>query len=115
MRRLRFSLLAVTAGLSVAYLVLGLRPEVPSAVAEVSDVVIHLGGYCVLAFLAAATAGAFLASRPGVIGALYAIAHGVSLELLQRFVPTRTAELKDVGVDIVAALLGALPWLLRRT
>lgn len=114
MRRLRPLLLATTAGLSVVYFVVGLRPEMPAAVVGVSDVVVHGVGYGLLALCAAATASAWAAARPGVVGMLYAIGHGVLLELLQRAVPARTAELKDVIVDAAAALLGALPWLWRR-
>jgi len=114
MRRLRPLLFAVTVILSVVYLVIGLRPEMPAAVAGVSDVVIHLVGYWLLALCAGATAWAFSLARPGLVGMIYAVGHGVLLELLQRAVPTRTAELKDVAVDVVAALLGSLPWLWRR-
>jgi len=111
MPRLRIPLLALTALLSAVYFAFGLRPEPPTAVARVSDVVVHGVGYGLLAYVAAATAVAFAVRRPALLGLLYALGHGVLLEVLQLVVPARTAELKDLAVDAAAALLGALPWM----
>ena len=104
--RFQRPLLAVLALVSLGYLYLGTRPQAPAMLAGVSDVTIHGGAYLLLGGLAGAVAVALSLPRPGLAGFLYAVGHGALLELLQLFTPPRRAEVKDLLVDAIAALLG---------
>jgi VanZ family protein len=104
--------LVVTGALSVSYLVVGLSPRVPAPLAGVSDVLLHAAAYAVLAGAATATALAFgLPVHVAVVASIaFATFHGAVLELLQRFVPSRAAEARDLLVDVLGAAVGAAPW-----
>ncbi len=87
--------------------------SVPGPAAAVSDTVLHMAGYAGLALLTLrATAARQLvrrhARRPGA-GARDR--HGARPDgrVEQMFVPTRFAEWRDVGNDVIGALLGLLP------
>ena len=100
--------------LSLAYLVLGLLPDVPSVMHGVSDVLQHGGAYALLGLLAAVAAASLPVSHPALAGWAYAIGHGALLEVLQYFCPPRRAEWHDLAVDVVAAGIGAGLWALAR-
>ena len=105
-------MLAIVAvvSLSLAYLVIGLLPDVPAVVRSFSDVSQHGGAYALLGLLAAAAGAALALRRPALAGWAYAAGHGALLEVLQRFCPPRRAEWGDVAVDTVAAAVGAGLW-----
>lgn len=86
-------------------------PVVPAPVGNwFSDTVLHAGGYTVMALLTLrATAGG---TRRGMTRGAMAIAfaismlHGLSVEWIQMYVPTRFAEWRDVWNDAAGALAG---------
>ncbi len=110
----RTASLLLTAGLSVAYLVLGTRPRNPEIVRGVDDKVIHGGAYALLGLSAGAAAGALGVGAAPLAGWAYAVAHGVLLEVVQRFTPPRTAEAGDVAADAAGAALGVAALAVRR-
>jgi hypothetical protein len=72
----------------------------------------HVGGYAALAALACT-----LSIREGLRLAALAVlsAHGFLTEFIQTFVPKRTGELSDVGLDHLGILFGlSLAWLTDR-
>lgn len=77
---------------------------------------LHGCGYLVLAVLAALASLAYGVARAAPVAFAVSVAHGALLELAQVFVPTRTAEVKDLVVDAVGALAGVLlvRWLVAR-
>jgi VanZ family protein len=86
---------------------------VPGPAASVSDTVLHMSGY---AGLAALTLRATARGKwPGVTLAalamtlLIATVHGLTVEWLQMYVPTRYAEWRDVGNDVLGALAVLIP------
>jgi VanZ family protein len=83
---------------------------VPGPVATVSDTVLHVGGYAVLALLTLrATAGGRWAGvtwRALLWAFVIATVHGMSVEVEQMFVPSRFAEWRDVGNDMLGAVAG---------
>ena len=85
-------------------------PSTPSAVAGVSDTVMHMGGYAGLATLALrATAGgrwSGVTRRSVALALLIAVAHGACVEIEQLFVPSRFAEWRDLGNDFLGAIAG---------
>jgi VanZ family protein len=87
--------------------------QVPGPVAAFSDTVLHMTGYSGLALLALrATAGgkwSGVTPRALVLALLIAILHGLSVEVEQMFVPERMSEWRDVGNDVIGALLGLAP------
>ena len=88
-------------------------PVVPSAVQGISDTVMHMAGYAGLALLTLrATAKGRWAgvTAPALLLAFaIAVAHGLTVEWEQMYVPTRLAEWRDVGNDVIGALAGLVP------
>jgi VanZ family protein len=86
--------------------------QVPGPAARVSDTVLHMGGYAVLALLALrATAGgrwSGVTLRALTLAFAITIVHGMTVEVEQMFVPSRFAEWRDVGNDAIGALAGLL-------
>ena len=84
--------------------------QVPGPAAQVSDTVLHMGGYAVLAVLTLrATAGgrwSGVTLRAMALALAIATVHGLTVEVEQMFVPTRFAEWRDVGNDVIGALAG---------
>ena len=86
-------------------------PVVPAPVSNwFSDTALHAGGYTVMALVTLrATAGG---TRRGMTRAAMLIAfvismlHGLSVEWIQMYVPTRYAEWRDVWNDAFGALAG---------
>ena len=101
---------------------LALVPEPPdNPVFRLSDVILHAAAFTYLSFalLLAQSArpvprNAALAGNERPRGELYfstfglMLAYGVFLELVQAFVPERSAELKDLFVDAIGIAVGLL-------
>jgi VanZ family protein len=87
--------------------------QVPGPAAAFSDTVLHMAGYSGLALLALrATAGgkwSGVTRRAVLLALTIAILHGLSVEVEQMFVPERMSEWRDVGNDVIGALLGVAP------
>ena len=81
---------------------LALTPGPPEAVAEISDVVLHLLAFAYLAF---ALSLAHFPSR-WLMTLVCLLIYGAGLELLQSTLATRSAELKDLGMDLAGILVG---------
>ena len=84
--------------------------QVPGPAARLSDTVLHMGGYVGLALvtLRATAGGKWAGVTPRAMAAALAIAtiHGMSVEVEQMFVPSRFAEWRDVGNDVIGAMAG---------
>jgi len=84
--------------------------QVPGPAAQVSDTFLHMGGYAGLAVvtLRAVTGGRWsgVTSRAMALALAISTVHGMSVEVEQMFVPSRMAEWRDVGNDVVGALAG---------
>lgn len=81
---------------------LALTPSPPDAVFHVSDVVLHGGAFAYLTF-------ALTLAHPKAEGwpaAGSMLGYGLLLEVLQSFEPARTAELKDLLVDLAGIAVG---------
>lgn len=100
--------LVVALVLAVTYLWVGTRPRVPRWLQRTPDWAGHAAAYAVLG----GTLARGLASVPAAVPVASATAHGALLELLQRQVPGRAAELSDVVADAIGSLLGV--WVGRR-
>jgi VanZ family protein len=91
-------------------------PLVPAPVTDwFSDTVLHAGGYTLLSLLTLrATAGGRWRGVTGrAIAAAFAIAmlHGLSVEWIQMYLPTRVAEWRDVWSDAAGSAGGlAAAW-----
>jgi VanZ family protein len=86
---------------------------VPGPAAAVSDTVLHMTGYAGLSLLTlrAAARGRWSGVTLGALAMALLIAtlHGLTVEWLQMYVPTRSAEWRDVGNDVLGALAGLIP------
>lgn len=87
--------------------------EVPSPVASLSDTILHMSGYAVLALLSlrATAKGRWSGVTTTALLAALAIAviHGLTVEWEQMYIPSRFAEWRDVGNDVIGAVAGLLP------
>ena len=86
-------------------------PAVPAVVGNwFSDTVLHAGGYTVMALVTLrATAGARWrgVTRAALLSAFaISMLHGLSVEWIQMYVPTRFAEWRDVWNDAAGAAAG---------
>lgn len=70
---------------------------------EVSDIILHSLAFT---YLTAALWIAHYDGQPGWKSAVWMFAYGVFIEAVQYFEPARSAELKDVCVDVIGILLG---------
>ena len=88
-------------------------PVVPAPVEGISDTVLHMSGYAGLALLAlrATARGRWSGVTTGALALAFAIAlvHGLTVEWEQMYVPSRFAEWRDVGNDVIGALIGLVP------
>jgi VanZ family protein len=104
--------LPVAAWMAAIYYGSGMS-SVPGPAAAVSDTVLHLAGYGGLALLTlrATARGRWAGVTTAAVAAalVIAILHGLTVEWEQMYVPTRTAEWRDVGNDVLGALLGLVP------
>jgi VanZ family protein len=87
--------------------------SVPGPAAAVSDTVLHMSGYAGLALLSvrATSRGTWAGVTFGATATALVIAtlHGLTVEWMQMYVPNRYAEWRDVGNDVVGALLSLIP------
>src|SRR5689334_2958797 len=85
-------------------------PVVPAPVQSISDTVLHSSAYAVLALLLlrAIAKGRWSGVTASALAIAFMIAlmHGLSVEWEQMYVPTRSAEWRDVGNDVIGALVG---------
>ncbi len=72
-----------------------------------TDVTLHMFAFT---YLTAALGNAYFPLSRWWIPALWMLAYGVMLEVVQQFLPPRTAELKDIVVDVAGIALGLLVW-----
>jgi uncharacterized protein YfiM (DUF2279 family) len=85
---------------------LALTPSPPDAVFRVSDVVLHGAAFAYLTFalgLAWPAAGLW-----AMAGAMFG--YGALIEAVQSFEPARSAEVKDLLVDVAGIVTGLLLW-----
>ncbi len=84
--------------------------QAPGPAAQISDTVLHMGGYFGLALLTLrATAGgrwAGVTPRALLLAFVIATVHGATVEFEQMFVPTRYAEWRDLWNDAIGAAAG---------
>ena len=85
-------------------------PVAPAVVSGISDTVLHLSANAGLALLTLrATSGgrwSGVGRRALLLALVITTLHGMSVEVEQMFVPTRFAEWRDVGNDVIGAFLG---------
>jgi len=85
-------------------------PHTPAVISRISDTVLHLSANAglVLLTLRATSGGRWsgVGTRALVLALVITTLHGMSVEVEQMFVPTRFAEWRDVGNDVIGALLG---------
>ena len=88
-------------------------PDGPSAVSSFSDTGQHMAAYAGLALLTLrATAGgrwSGVTTRAVLLALVIAVVHGMTVEWEQMYIPTRVAEWRDVGNDVIGALAGLIP------
>jgi VanZ family protein len=84
--------------------------KIPGPVAGVSDTLLHMAGYAGLAVLTLRATARGQRSRitaTTLAGAfIIATVHGLTVEIEQMFIPSRFAEWRDVGNDVIGALIG---------
>ena len=82
----------------------------PGPVEGISDIVLHMAGYTGLALvtLRATARGRWSGVTPRAMTLAFVIAvvHGMTVEVEQMFVPSRFAEWRDVGNDVIGVLVG---------
>ncbi|MCZ6642403.1 MAG: VanZ family protein [Gammaproteobacteria bacterium] len=83
---------------------LAFAPSPPDAVFKVSDVLLHGFAFSYLTF---ALSLAHHAKR-WVLAVAWMIAYGVAIELVQSFEPERSAEWKDILVDVAGIGIGVV-------
>ena len=83
---------------------LALTPSPPDAVFRVGDVVLHAAAFTYLTF-------ALTLAHPstsGVVAGTWMLGYGLLLEVVQSFEPARSAELKDLLVDLAGIAVGLI-------
>jgi VanZ family protein len=93
--------------------------QTPGPAAQLSDTVLHMGGYVGLALLTlrATAGGRWSGVTPRALFLAFVIAtvHGATVEIEQMFVPTRFAEWRDLWNDAIGAAAGlAAAWVWAR-
>ena len=86
-------------------------PQVPAAITDwFTDTMLHMGGYVLLTMLTVrALAGGRargVTARALWLAFVIAMLHGLSVEWMQMYVPTRFAEWRDVGNDLAGTVVG---------
>ena len=86
--------------------------QVPGPAANISDTVLHMAAYAGLALLTlrATARGRWpgVTTRAMALALAICVAHGLTVEVEQMFVPSRFAEWRDVGNDVIGSLAGLL-------
>jgi len=83
---------------------LAFAPSLPEAVFRVSDVLLHGFAFSYLTF----ALGLAHHAKRWVMAVAWMIAYGVTIELVQSFEPERSAEWKDIMVDLVGIGIGVV-------
>ncbi len=86
----------------VACTYLALTPSPPDAVSHFSDVVLHAFAFTVLTFLCAVAHF----QRGYLYPALWMLAYGIAIEVVQGQIEARTAEFADLMVDAIGIAMG---------
>jgi len=85
-------------------------PVVPAPVQGISDTVMHMSAYAGLALLSlrATAKGRWsgVTAYALALAFIIALVHGLTVEWEQMYVPTRSAEWRDVRNDVIGALAG---------
>ena len=86
-------------------------PLVPQPITDwFTDTMLHIGGYVVLSVLTvrAAAGGRTrgVTARALLLAFVISMLHGLSVEWIQMYVPTRFAEWRDVGNDVAGTVAG---------
>jgi VanZ family protein len=85
-------------------------PKIPGPIAGLSDTLLHMAGYAGLAVitLRATARGQWSRVTATTLAAALIITtvHGMTVEVEQMFIPSRFAEWRDVGNDVIGALIG---------
>lgn len=97
-------------------LIIFLQSSFPSyrhvPVFDYSDKLLHVGAYAVLAtlFFRALKAGntARKAALTIVLSIVFTTLYGISDEIHQYFVPTRTADIQDMAANFIGSIIGAI-------
>lgn len=88
------------------------QPSLPDVVSDISDKILHIGGYAVLGGLfVRALAGGLGAPVTAAIGLLAVLAttlYGVTDEIHQSFVPERQADVQDILADALGGAIAAV-------
>lgn len=104
--------LPVAAWMAAIYWGAGIS-QVPGPVAAFSDTILHMAGYSGLALLSLrATAGgkwSGVTARAVLYALAIATIHGLTVEWEQMYIPSRMAEWRDVGNDVIGAAIGLAP------
>ena len=99
-----YKLPMIILALSIMYFALTPLPEFPKTI-PMFDKIAHLGAFAVLALLGALPFG------PGfgflVPNALFQVAYGGLIELLQSNVPGRQADIVDFIADVIGVIIGS--------
>lgn len=93
--------------LLVAITAAALLPQGPPMPFEVSDVVLHAGAF---ATLTAVLGRAYYEPGRWRWPVRWMVLYGLALELVQSFIPDRSAEVKDLIVDAVGIAAGVALW-----
>ena len=87
--------------------------QIPPPVASLSDTMLHMAGYAGLALLAlrATAKGRWsgVTKHAVAIAFIIAVIHGFTVEWEQMYIPSRFAEWRDVGNDVMGAFVGLIP------
>jgi len=74
---------------------------------SVTDVALHLFAFV---YLSAALGVAYFDAGGARWIAAWMLAYGVAIEVIQFFLPSRSAEVKDLLVDVVGIAIGVIVW-----
>lgn len=86
-------------------LVFALKPQSLQLGFEGADKVLHLVAFMCLAFIPTIT---FDKIRNVIFGIAFVLAIGITIELIQHYIPTRRAEFMDVVFDGVGVAIGTM-------
>jgi|TARA_B100000315_G_scaffold117809_1_gene108014 VanZ family protein len=81
---------------------LALTPAPPRAIFHISDLALHLAAFTYLTFFLSMVLTRSRYARTACV----MLAYGVAIELLQHLTVTRTAQWKDLGMDLVGIVVG---------
>jgi len=74
---------------------------------SVTDVALHLFAFV---YLSAALGVAYFDANGARWIAFWMLAYGAAIEIIQSFLPSRSAEMKDLLVDVAGIAIGVIVW-----